>query len=65
MVRDEQAGPLDDLGLPDQTRVIYIYRDGHLEIPTSDAQLKAQDEVVLLTHRDRLNELKQQLAPST
>lgn len=65
VVRDEQAGSLDELGLPDQTRVICIYRDGRLEIPTSDTQLKAQDEVVLLTHRDRLDELKQQLAPST
>jgi len=65
VVHDEQAGRLADLSLPDQTRVICIYRDDRLIFPEADTKLKPDDEVVLLTHRERLTELQEQLAPST
>ena len=63
VVRDEHAGPLDAFDLPDQTRVICIYREDRLIFPDEDTRLKSEDEVVLLTHRDRLDELKKKLAP--
>jgi trk system potassium uptake protein TrkA len=65
VVRDEQAGPLSDFALPPQTRVICIYRDDRLIFPDDDTQLRSEDEMVLLAHRDRLDELKRQLAPPT
>lgn len=65
VVHDEQAGRLADLSLPDQTRVICVYRDDRLIFPEADTKLKPDDEVVLLTHRERLTELQEQLAPST
>jgi trk system potassium uptake protein TrkA len=63
VVRDEQAGRLADLGLPQQTRVICIYRDDQVIFPDPDTRISPEDEVVLLTHRERLDELKRKLAP--
>jgi trk system potassium uptake protein TrkA len=63
VVRDEQAGTLSDLDLPAQTRVICIYRDDRVIFPDEDTRLELKDEVVLLTHRDRLDELKKSLGP--
>ena len=61
VVRDEQIGALAALALPPQTRVICIYRDGRMILPDADTELKSDDEVVLLTHRDSLAELDRQL----
>jgi len=65
VVRDDQAGPLAQFELPEQTRVICIYREDRLIFPDSETVLKAGDEVVLLTHRDRLAALQDRLAPAT
>jgi trk system potassium uptake protein TrkA len=64
VVHEGQAGPISDLDLPTQTRVICIYRDDRLLFPEPNTRLRPEDEVVLLTHRDRLDELKKKLAPS-
>lgn len=61
VARPGQAGPLAELDLPEQTRVVCIYRQDRLIIPDARTQLKPEDEVVLLTHRDRLEDLKAQL----
>lgn len=62
VVRDEQAGRLADLDLPAQTRLVCIYRDDRVIFPDEATRLSRDDEVVLLTHRDRLDELKEKLA---
>jgi len=65
VVRANQAGPLSEFDLPEQTRVVCIYRQDRFILPEPDTQLKAGDEVVLLTNRDRLTDLKSYLAQST
>ena len=65
VVRTDQAGPLAKFKLPEQTRVVCIYRQERFILPEPDTQLKAEDEVVLLTNRDRLSDLKAYLAPSS
>jgi len=65
VVREDQAGLLARLKLPEQTRVICIYRDDRLIFPESETVLEAGDEVVLLTHRDRLTELGDLLAQAS
>jgi trk system potassium uptake protein TrkA len=65
VVRTDQAGPLAEFKLPEQTRVVCIYRQERFILPEPDTQLKAEDEVVLLTNRDRLSDLKAYLAPSS
>lgn len=64
VVRDEQAGRLSDLDLPAQTRLVCIYRDDRVIFPDEETRLRPEDEVVLLTHRDRLDELKDRVGPT-
>ncbi len=65
VVRADQAGPLEAFDLPEQTRVICIYREDRLVLPDADTELEVEDEVVLLTHRDRLAKLEEHLAPGS
>ncbi len=65
VVRSDQAGPLAELDLPEQARVICVYRQDRFILPQAETQLKAEDEVVLLTQRDRLEALKAHLAPTS
>jgi len=54
VVRDQEAVSLDKLELPEQTRVICVYRDEKFLLPAEDENLKADDEVVLITHSRNL-----------
>jgi Trk K+ transport system NAD-binding subunit len=60
--RDE-AGKLADLKLPDQTGVICVYRDGRFRAADEIAELKPDDEVVLITHADQLAGLQERWKP--
>jgi trk system potassium uptake protein TrkA len=62
VVRRSQAGPLAELELPVPARVICIYRGEHMILPEFDTALKAEDELVLITHRDHLADLKDHIA---
>lgn len=68
MIRDEarafsfvapkqDAGPIGDLGLPQDSRVVCIYRDDKFILPDDDTSLKIGDEVVLITHRRNVEKL--------
>lgn len=59
----EQVKPISELGLGDDARVICIYRDDHLILPESDTRLKAGDEVVLITYRDKLKAIEERFKP--
>lgn len=58
-VGDGEAGPLPELDLPDETRVLYGYRDGELLLPSEDLRLKAGDDLVLLTTSRHLKKLRE------
>jgi trk system potassium uptake protein TrkA len=53
--RDEVQ--LDALDLPDNTRVVCLYRQDRLLVPKDDTRLLAGDEVVLITERANLDAL--------
>ena len=50
VAREADARPIAALELPDKTRVICIYRDEKFLLPEGGDDLKAGDEVVLITH---------------
>lgn len=58
-VTSEEAGPVADLDLPDKTRPIVVYRDDHYFLPDDQTELRADDEVVLITHTGALDPLKE------
>lgn len=57
VAREAQQGPIADLNLPKQSRVVCIYRKNRFILPDEDFELKQDDEVVLITHRDSVDEL--------
>jgi trk system potassium uptake protein TrkA len=55
----DEAGKVADLKLPDQTRVMCLYREGRFRVADPDTDVKPDDEVVLITHADHLPELQE------
>ncbi len=57
-VDKEKGKSVADLDLPENTRVICFYRDGHFNLATEETKLKKDDEMVVLTHSENLGDLK-------
>lgn len=57
VVHDSQAGAMSELSLPDHSRVICVYRDDEFFLPDADFDLKTDDEVVMITRSDRVEDL--------
>lgn len=50
---------VEQLDLPEKSRVICIYREDKFLIPRNDEKLKLNDEVYIITHRDNIPVLKE------
>jgi len=61
VVRDDQAGPIARLHLPERVRVICVYRGDRLIFPDAETVLRTDDEMVLVVHREALDALTRQL----
>jgi len=59
----DDAGPLDELDLPDGARAICVYRDGEFRFADDATSLRAEDEVVVLTHSRHLPDLRERWLP--
>ena len=56
---------MSQLDLPDNSRVICVYRNDKFLVPHEDDKLKANDEILVITHRDNLAALKERwLSPA-
>lgn len=62
VAREEDEGPLAELSLPEKARVSHLYRDGALLFPEPDLAIKKGDELVVVTHRRNLEELRERWA---
>lgn len=60
VAHEEDEGALAELELPADTRPICTYRDGHFQPITEATRLKSGDEVVLITRRSLLPQLREQ-----
>ena len=63
VVRDEEHGPLGALELPDKSRVVCLYRDDKFILPDAETVLEVGDEVIIITHRENLAELRNRWSP--
>lgn len=54
---DEKS--VSELELPDNSRVMFLYRDEKFILPDDDFKLRSEDEVVLVSHRDDLDALQE------
>ncbi len=55
---EDEAGPVAELSLPERTRIVCIYRGEALLLPDDGPKLKPGDEVILITQRARLKQLR-------
>ena len=63
IAKEEDQGMVEDLKLPEDARVISIYRDGKFQIANSKSKVKVKDEVVILTHSENLKSLQDRWKP--
>lgn len=61
VVHQPQVGPIADLDLPKDSRVVCLYRGGQFRLPGDDDNLESGDEVLLITHRKNLPTLEERL----
>lgn len=59
VAREADAVTVGTLDLPDESRVICLYRDGKFRLPEADTKLQQGDEVIVLTHSRNLAKLQQ------
>lgn len=57
VVQEAQQGSVDGLKLPGRSRVVCVYRDDSFILPDTDFRLKVDDEVVVITSSDSVEEL--------
>ena len=60
---EDQAMAVSELELPEDTRVVCIYRGDAFLLPDGDTRLEEEDEVVLITHNARMEEVVERFGP--
>lgn len=63
VIHENDAGPIAELGLPKESRVMCLYRQQRFMLPQDDTRLKPGDEVVLITHSRNIPELHERWSP--
>ena len=63
VAREEDAGPLSELKLPANSRVMFLYRKEKFILADADTALREDDEVVLIAHSKVLSELEERWNP--
>jgi len=61
---DEDAGSLDELKLPGDSRIICLYREDKLILPESGAELRKGDKIVVLARMGDVEALHQHWSPT-
>ncbi len=54
VIQAENEATMSSLQLPDESRIICLYRNGKFIIPDAEFNFKGDDEVVILTHSRNL-----------
>lgn len=61
---EEHEVQLAELGLPENARVVCLYREGKFILADDKTRLRKGDEVVVLTRAEKLSELREQFLPA-
>jgi trk system potassium uptake protein TrkA len=59
----DEEGRVDELELPEDARVVCLYREEELVLADPDVDIREEDEVVILTHSRHLAELRERWDP--
>lgn len=63
VTREEDEGPVSDLKLPADCRVMFLYRKEKFILPDDETVLHKDDEVVIITHSKVLSDLETRWTP--
>jgi trk system potassium uptake protein TrkA len=63
VAREQDEGLLADLNMPENSRVIFFYRNDKFMLPDTNTSLQKGDEVVIIAHRKALPELDERWNP--
>lgn len=63
VAKPEAGATIAELDLPEEARAICFYRDGEFHLAEANDRLKADDEVVVLTHSRHLKALRDRWQP--
>ncbi|MBI1424220.1 MAG: TrkA family potassium uptake protein [Gammaproteobacteria bacterium] len=63
VAREQDEGLLSELKLPENSRVIFFYRNEKFMLPETNTALQKGDEVVIIAHRKALPALESHWAP--
>jgi trk system potassium uptake protein TrkA len=58
VVKEQQHGPIAELELPEQHRIIAVTRDGNSRLADADTEVQEKDRILLVVHEDDLETLK-------
>ena len=61
---DEFEGTIATLDIPNEARVVCVYRQEKLIIPNGETKLSANDDIVVIVHRDSLLQLEKRWTPT-
>jgi len=54
VVREDQQHPIEELELPERSRVVCLYRAERFVLPAPDTRLRTDDELVIIAHIDEV-----------
>lgn len=57
--KKEKNNKLSELDLPEDTQVVFFYRDDRINFVDKETALKERDEVIILTHTEHLTDLEE------
>ncbi len=64
-IDQETKGPVKTLDLPEEARIICIYRDDQFMLADPETTLQKDDEAIILTHSKHLGDLTKRFHPET
>ncbi len=57
VAREQDEKPINELDLPEDSRLMFFYRDERFTLPEPDSKLKRGDEVMIITHSRNIEKL--------
>lgn len=63
IAKEDDAGNIDDLDLPEKSKVIYYYRDDNFFFVEKNTRVKKGDEIVIMTNSEHLPDLIERWHP--
>lgn len=62
-ITKDRAGPIGEIALPKETRIVAVTREGTSRVAEDDVELAAEDEILVLTDAQQIDKLREIFTP--